>query len=136
MKVFIDTAPLLYLTEGTIAQSRCVKQQIERWLDENTALGVSVLTLAELLVGPRARGDLTAQYRYRTLLGEVVSFPFFVFDDHAAEMTADLVGKYQLPLVQAQQLALAMVHEFDVMYTDQTAPAGFRDIAFLPIFAE
>lgn len=133
MKVFIDTAPILYLAEGTVARSRQVKQQIQRWLDEDAELGASVITMAELLVAPRMRGDLTAQYRYRTLLGEIVSQPFLVFDDHAAEVTAELIGKYQLPMVQAQQLALAIVHEFEIFYSDQTAPPGFRDVEFLPV---
>lgn len=135
MKVFIDTAPVLYLVEGKVTISRRVKQQIRCWLDEDVELGTSVITLCELLVAPRLQGDLTVQYRYRTLLGEIVSHPFFVFDDHAAEVAADLIGKHKIPMVQAQQLALAMVHEFDVMYTDQQAPAGFHDLEFLSVLS-
>ena len=132
MKVFLDTAPILMLVEGPAPLRRAVKEQLRLWLDAEVPLGTSVLSLAELLEHPKRLGDITLQYRYRTLLGELLTFPFFTFDDQAAELAAELMARHDLRLVQAQQLAIAVMHEFDVFYSAESAPAGFDRLTFLP----
>lgn len=132
MKVFLDTAPVLMLLEGAASRRRDIIRQLRQWIDSGIPLGTSVITLAEILEHPKRLGDITLQYRYRTLLGEILAYPFFPFDDHAAELAAELMARHNLQLVQAQQLAIAVMHEFDVFYSSDPLPPDFQQMNFIP----
>jgi predicted nucleic acid-binding protein len=132
MKIFLDTAPLLLLLEGDDPSRKKVREQIRNWLRSDSQLGTSVITLSELLEHPKRLGDVTLQYRYRALLGEILAFPFFAIDDQVAELAADFMARHQVRLVVAQQMAVAVLHQFDVLYTSEPVPDDFKALTFLP----
>ena len=124
MKVFLDTGALLWLLEGNETRAESVRKQLSFWLDRGFEFGTSTQTLAELLVHPKAHDDTTSQYRYRVLLGEMISGPFLSMDDQAAELSAEFVAKHGMDMPTASQLAVAVVCGFDVFYTTQDIPPG------------
>ena len=53
MKIFIDTAPLIYLIEGKESFAAAVEKQMNQCITAEENLTTSTLTLLELLVVPK-----------------------------------------------------------------------------------
>lgn len=134
MKVFVDAGPILWLVEGNGSKAESVRTQLSTWLQRGVELGASTQTLAELLVHPKALGDVTLQFRYRAMFCELLSGPLLVMDEEAAELAAQLVGVSGLDFMTASQLAIALIHGYDVFFTTQAIPAGLVDCTIMQCF--
>ncbi len=128
MRVFIDTAPLIYLCEGTPEQNRAVSQQLERWIETDAMLGSSTMTLLELLVVPLRETNKRLALKYRTLLADLLSEPLIALDETIAEAASDYRARYGFNTPDAIQLATATQHGYDVFYTNDRRLAACADI--------
>lgn len=128
MRVFLDTAPLIYLTEGHSEQSEAVATQLSRWIENETVLGTSTLTLMELLVVPKREDNTHLVLKYKALLKDVLSLPLIALDEGVAEAAAAYRAGYGFKPPDAVQLASAVVHGYDVFYTNDRQLTHCPDI--------
>lgn len=128
MRVFIDTAPLIYLCEGTGAQNQVVSSQLEKWLESDVFLGTSTITLLELLVVPFRENNKRLALKYRTLLTDLLSEPLIPLDETIAEAASSCRAEYGFKTPDAIQLATAVQHGYDAFYTNDRKLRTFEAI--------
>ena len=128
MRLFIDTAPLIYLCEGTPAQNKMVSGQLEKWLETDVFLGSSTMTLLELLVVPFRENNKRLALKYRTLLTDLLSEPLIPVDEPIAEAASAYRAKYAFKTADAIQLATAVQHGYDTFYTNDHKLCNFDEI--------
>jgi predicted nucleic acid-binding protein len=131
MRVFIDTAPLIYLCEGTPEQNQAVALQLERWIGTDVTLGSSTMTLLGLLVVPLRETNKRLALKYRTLLKDLLSEPLISLDETIAEAAAEYRARYGFKIPDAIQLATATQHGYDAFYTNDRRLAACADIETL-----
>lgn len=117
-RVFIDSAPLIYLVEGQIEITEKVELQLVDWLDAGADLYSSVITLAELLVAPERNNNQSLANKYHALFREILSGPLLTIDEQTAETAAQFRGRWGIRLPDALQLAAAVVSGCDIFYTN------------------
>ncbi|MHC4873762.1 MAG: type II toxin-antitoxin system VapC family toxin [Planctomycetota bacterium] len=117
-RVFIDTAPLIYLTERTDDLNDEVFSQIQNWLESDSLLVTSTVTLMEILIAPKKNKDLSLENKYRLLIKELFSEPLLVFDEDTAVLSAEFRVRYNLKTPDAIQVAAAVKNACDVFYTN------------------
>lgn len=118
MRVFIDTAPLIYIAECRDEAADKAANQIRGWIEEDTALLSSVMTLAEILVHPKRENNLALVSRYKIMLNELLSAPLLALDAETAEMSAELRAKYRLSAPDALQVACAVLNQCGIFYSN------------------
>jgi len=128
MRIFLDTAPLIYLTEGRSEQCQAVATQLSQWIKAEAILGTSTLTLMELLVVPKREGNTRLAQKYRSLLKEILGVPLIALDDDVAETAAYCRAKYGFKTPDAIQLACATEHGYDVFYTNDRELTRCSDV--------
>ena len=128
MRVFLDTAPLIYLCEGTKAQNRAISAQLEKWIKADIMLGTSTLTLLELLVVPFRESNKRLALKYRTLLSDLLVEPLIPMDATIAEAASACRAKHGFKTPDAIQLATAVQHGYDAFYTNDHKLAACKDI--------
>jgi len=128
MRIFIDTAPLIYLCEGTPAQNQIVSSQLEKWLEADLFLGASTMTLLELLVVPFRENNKRLVLKYRTLLTDLLSEPLIPLDETIAEAASAYRAEYGFKTPDAIQLATAVQHGYDAFYTNDHRHSACNDI--------
>jgi len=132
MRVFVDTAPLIYLCEGrNPVLNKVVASQFRRWILAETALGSSTLTLLELLVGPHREGNRRLALKYRALLSDLLSDPLISLSEPIADRAARYRAEYGYKTPDAVQLATAVEHGYDIFYTNDRRLIGFADVDIL-----
>lgn len=131
MRVYLDTAPLIYLVEGRAPWVDLVASQLRDWVKNDCLLGTSTLTLLELLVLPKKEGNDTLARKYRALLSELVSEPLIPLSEFIADKAAEYraLGQFRTP--DAIQLATAVCGGYDVFYTNDDQFRSCRDIEVL-----
>jgi predicted nucleic acid-binding protein len=132
-KVFLDTSPLIYLLEGEPALRARVSGQLAAWVQSGVWLESSVLTLAELLVGPGKAGDVRLARRYRAAVHELLGTPLLAVDEAVAVYGAELRAHLGLRLPDALQLSAAVLAGCDVFYTNDARlrPVGGLEIVLV-----
>lgn len=118
MRVFLDTAPLVYLCEETAALNEKVSSQLEQWIRSDTVLGTSTLTLLELLVVPKRERNQRLATKYRALLADLINAPLMPLDESIAVKAADYRAEYGLKTPDSIQLATAVQQGYDLFYTN------------------
>jgi predicted nucleic acid-binding protein len=131
MRIFIDTAPLIYLCEGRPEQNLAVFSQLERWIKIDAMLGSSTMTLLELLVVPLRETNKRLALKYRTLLAELLSEPLIPLDETIAEAASNYRASYGFKTPDAIQLATATQHGYDVFYTNDRRLSACTDIELI-----
>lgn len=126
--VFVDTAPLIYLLEGTPARRDAMHAKLLSWLDAGVSLRSSVLTLAELLVPVKKAGDVALARQYRSALRALFDAPLFPLDEAVAEYSAEIRAIYGFRTPDALQLAAARVMGCDAFFTNDRALRRFREL--------
>ena len=116
--VFLDTAPLIYLLEGAENRRKVVHEQLLSWTNHGASFGTSALTLMEVLIHPKKRGDVIMQGRYRSLLSEFVAGHIMPVSESVAEKAAEYRALLGLRTPDALQLACAVVNGYDTFYTN------------------
>ena len=131
MRIFLDTAPLIYLCEGTAAFSQAVSNQLEQWIRSEAILGTSTLTLLELLVVPKREKNERLATKYQALLADLLTDPPISLDETTAVKAADYRAAYGLKTPDAVQLATAVRHGYDLFYTNDRKLACCQDLEIL-----
>lgn len=130
-RVFLDTAPLIYLAEGDAARRERVLQQLTQWIETGATLGTSTLTLLELLVVPKREKKPGLERKYRALLHTFLSAPPVELSAEIADRAAGYRATLQLRTPDAIQVASAVQMGFDVIYTNDLRLRRCEDIDFV-----
>jgi predicted nucleic acid-binding protein len=117
-RVFLDTAPLIYLLEGRGGRQKTVAEQFRHWVENGTSLETSVLTLTELLTGPRRDGNEHLARHYRAGLADLLGRPLLGIDEKVADHAASLRANFKFRTPDALQLSAAIHAGCDVFYTN------------------
>lgn len=125
MIVFCDTSPLIYLLDRDDSR---VRSQFERWIRSGEDLASSCVTLTELLVHPKRRGDRRREGRYRLYLNRLLTLPLIAIDERVAESAASIRAEYGFKTPDAFQLAAAMTIGADIFYTNDKQLQRFADL--------
>lgn len=117
-KVFVDTAPLIYLLEGE--GHRCDK--VAGFLDESSRSSVtwvsSLVTYMELLVLPTRMGLTELAGKYRDFLTNSDQISLHPLDLAVADSALELRARYGLKVPDSIQLATARVCGADYVLTN------------------
>ena len=120
-RLFLDTAPVVYYVEEDARYLPRVDVVFER-LDSGAVFAVtSPVTLAECLVMPLRTGQHELQQAFIDLVASGSNVDFLLIDQLIAERAADLRARYNLPLPDALQVAVAIVSGCDGFLTNDTA---------------
>ncbi len=116
--VFIDTAPLICLVEGSAALRERVRCRLDGWIGADVQLRSSVLTLAELLVPAKKSGNQRLVYQYKIALRELLGYPLHGIDEHQAERAAEIRARYGFSAPDSLQIASAQAMNCDAFFTN------------------
>ncbi len=133
MKIFIDTAPLIYLIEGEEDFANTVEKQLNQWITTGQNLATSTLTLLELLVAPIRQQNKHLVQKYRALLQDLLSEPLIPLSEAVLEMAAQIRGVNGLKTPDSIQLATALYSGADIFYTNDKMLCKFPDIEILTV---
>ena len=136
MRIFIDTAPLIYLLEGQSAVSDQVETQLGQWISTGKTLITSTMTLLELLVIPKKQGDNRMVRKYRALLTDLLSEPLVSLTESIAEMAAEIRGTNGFKTPDSIQLATAVHSGADIFFTNDLRLAKYTEIEVLILSTE
>lgn len=104
----LDTSPIIYYVEANKTYDTIIKAVFVR-LDRGLPTAVtSVVTLAEVLVQPLAKGDQKLLQEFRSLLFKGKNLSTLSIDAQIAEHAADLRARYRLRTPDALQIAVAL----------------------------
>jgi len=128
-RIFIDTAPFIYLTENNPIYYPIVSHYINQQFSINESfLFTSTMTVAEFLVKPKLYADnKTIEIFYSTL----ANLNVFVSDitREIAEKSADVRAKYGfLKAVDSVQLAVALTLNCTVLFTNDKVFKRVKEI--------
>lgn len=133
MRVYLDTAPLIYLVEGKDDLAEKVASQLGDWVKSNAFLGTSTLTLLELLVVPKKELNNTLGLKYRAMLFELVSEPLISMSEAIADKAAEYRASLQVKTPDAIQLATAVYGGYDIFYTNDRQLRKCKDIEVISV---
>lgn len=133
MKIFIDTAPLIYLIEGEDTVADSVEKQLRQWIAAEENLSTSTLTLLELLVVPMTQENQHLVQKYRALLQDILSEPLIPLTEAISEMAAQIRAVNGFKTPDSIQLATALYSGADIFYTNDKRLSKFSDIKILTI---
>lgn len=133
MKIFIDTAPLIYLIEGEDDFAMSVEKQLRQWITAEENLSTSTLTLLELLVVPMKQENKHLVQKYRALLQDILSEPLIPLSEAISEMAAQIRGATGFKTPDSIQLATALYSGADIFYTNDKRLSKFSDIKIITI---
>ncbi len=133
MKVYIDTAPLIYLIEGQDDVSNLVEDQIKRWISAKAILATSTLTLLELLVVPKREGNKQMVQKYRALLQDLLSETLIPVNEAIAELAAEIRAVQGFKTPDSIQLATALYSGADIFYTNDLRLSKCEDIEMVTV---
>ena len=136
MRIFIDTAPLIYLLEGQSTVSDQVEIQLGQWISTGKTLITSTMTLLELLVIPKKQGDNRMVRKYRALLTDLLSEPLVPLTESIAEMAAEIRGTNGFKTPDSIQLATAVHSGADIFFTNDLRLANYTEIEVLTLSTE
>lgn len=117
-RVCLDTAPIIYYVERHPIYFTYVAPFFMA-LDDGKLTGVtSSITLAECLVHPIRLGLSQLQRDYEELITHGAGIDFFWIGENMARQAAELRTRYQISLVDAIQVAVALEAVCDVFLTN------------------
>ena len=133
MKIFIDTAPLIYLIEGEDNFASSVEKQLRQWIKAEENLSTSTLTLLELLVVPMKQENKHLVQKYRALLQDILSEPLIPLSEAISEMASQIRGATGFKTPDSIQLATALYSGAEIFYTNDKRLSKFSGIKILTI---
>ena len=133
MRIFIDTAPLIYLIEGQGTLSDSVEAQIGNWIRVEETIATSTLTLLELLVVPKKNNDRHLVQKYRALLKDLFSEPLIPLSEAISESAAEIRGSYGFKTPDSIQLASAMYFGADIFYSNDLRLGRFSELKIMSV---
>ncbi len=132
-RLFLDTAPVIYYVEANPRYLARVQECFDR-LDSGTLTAVvSPITLAECVVQPLGSERTDLAQAFEELLTAGPATEFAVIDPEAAGKAAELRAKYNIPLLDAFQLALAVTTHCDAFLTNDVTLKRVGDVDVIVI---
>ncbi len=130
-RLFFDTAPVIYYVERNPTYAALVDDIFDR-VDAGTLQAVtSPITLAECLVGAIRQGLAQAQQDFKDLIVSGANVTFVTPDAAGAQQAADLRARYNLGLLDALQVALALAASCDAFLTNDRMLLRVRELPIL-----
>ncbi len=115
-RVFWDTNLFIYLIEDAGERGRKVGQLARRMLERKDQLCASTLTLGEVLVKPRSKGDFVLCQKYEAILAQYAEL--IPFDEEASRLYAEIRQDRAIRAPDAIQLACASKGRADLFITN------------------
>lgn len=132
-RIFIDTAPFIYLFEQNGKYCDEVFHQISNWIGNNDRILSSVITLTEILVHPIKIGQNGIANKYKHMLTELLSEKLLVIDEQIADKASSLRVEYNLSTPDSIQLAAAINSGCDIFYTNDKKLSQIKDLDVLMV---
>jgi predicted nucleic acid-binding protein len=130
-KLFLDTAAVIYYVERNPAYAALVDDIFDR-VDAGTLQAVtSPITLGECLVMPIRQGLPQAQRDFTDLIVSGANVTFLTLDAPAAQQGAELRARYNLGLLDAFQIAVALAGGSNAFLTNDRALLRVRELPIL-----
>jgi predicted nucleic acid-binding protein len=126
-KVFVDTAPIIYVLESNPVYADNFVGLFEAAADGAISIVLSAVTLAEVLTGPCKAGQAALAKRYEVALCQYEVVPVTV---PIAALSAQLRAQHRLKLPDALQLATALECGANAFVTHDR---DFTGVTALPI---
>lgn len=104
----LDTAPFIYFVERHPVYLPMMRDIIRK-IDKGAIKGYgSVITLTEVLVHPKSRGETALENEYRDILLHSRNFELIPIDAGIAERASELRSRYNLRTPDALQIAAVL----------------------------
>ena len=117
-RLFLDTAPVIYLVEQNPQYLVLVRAVFHRIREGSPIAVTSPVTLAECLVHPYTRGDIQLQQNFIQLITDTNNIDFVLINQNIALQAAELRGRYNLSLTDAFQVAVALAANCEAFLTN------------------
>lgn len=128
----LDTNIIAYFVEGSNEFGELSKNLLKNLRQDRKKVGLSFLTLAELLVKPLVEGEETLIDFY-IHLEKLFSIKILYPNSRTAFLAAKLRASYQLPMPDALNLAVAISNSYDVFVTNDEDLQRVKEIKVLPL---
>ena len=129
-RLFLDTAPVIYYVEDHPGYRPIVTAIFQR-IDAGAITAVtSPMTLAESLVLPYRAGSTELQRKFFDFVGYGRSTVFAAIDQDCARQAAQFRVRYNLGLLDALQIAVALTTGCEALLTND---AGLRRVTDLRV---
>ena len=126
--VGVDTSPFIYHLEEDPNYSKLTVRLFEE-IEKGTLKAVtSVLTLMEVLVRPKQKGDRQAVEDYRFVLKTFPNLSLRPIDDNAAERASDLRAEYGIKPPDALQVGTALSNRATGFVTNDERLKKIREL--------
>ena len=128
MRVFVDTAPFIYLIEKHPEFVDSIKRYFTELYTEEAELLTSVITLSEFGVGPNKKGKPELVQQFEEFIEKIGIKMVNVNRDHA-KLSSKLRSKYQfLKGMDSLQIAMAQLENCDHFLTNDIKLSKIREI--------
>lgn len=128
MKVFVDTAPLICLCEGTADFKANTTNQFTLWFNQGAEIASSVLSLMELCIHPLQAGDTKRFHLYEQNMQQLCTEPLLSIYASTAISAVQIRAQYGIGAVDSLQLAAALEADCDLFYTNDKALMKFKQL--------
>lgn len=130
-RLFLDTAPVIYYVERNPAYTALVDDIFDR-IDAGTLQSItSPITLAECLVAPIRQGLTQAQQDFTDLIVSGANVAFLTLDAPMANRAADLRARYNLGLLDAFQVSIALAGGANAFLTNDRLLSRVQELPML-----
>ena len=130
-KVFVDTAPLIYLLENHPVYFDRMKSLFLKWHETDIQVVTSAITLHEYCVYPYKQGkiDLITKFRHFLL---AYGMDVYDIDADTAQKAAEIRSQFSgFKAMDALQLASAGNNQCDMFLTNDKQLLQYKEIPFL-----
>jgi predicted nucleic acid-binding protein len=118
LKLFIDTAPIIYFIEEHPVYINEVSNIFDRTADGTVQVITSVITLVEVLAKPYKLGQNDIVDIYKDFFSNSKGFSVMGIDSRVAELTAKIRAEFGFKVPDALQLALFEHNDCDYFITN------------------
>lgn len=132
-KVFLDTAPVIYYIEATVAYAELVQGIFQRFASQQVQAVTSPVTLAECLIVPVRLGQLQRQQDFIEFLTNTEEIYFMPINAEVGKRSAEMRSRYNLKLPDALQMATALEAGCDAFLTNDVALKRVAELKVLTI---
>jgi predicted nucleic acid-binding protein len=132
-RLFLDTAPVIYYVEQNPVYQEKVDYIFDQ-IDQGNLIAVtSPITVAECLVFPKRTNDRRLQQDFIDLLVTGAYTQFVTIGEEAGIKAASLRVQYNLSLMDALQIAVALVANCDAFLTNDLQLRRVSDLRILTL---
>lgn len=120
-RLFLDSAPVIYYIEENTRYLSVVEPIFER-IDNSLLIAVtSPVTLSESLVIPYRLGRTDIRLLFINQIVNGDNTEFIQINNHIAQQAAELRSRYNLALLDAYQVAVALAGKCEALLTNDVA---------------